>query len=249
MKLRLGDSQRKAIGARLREIRQFNNLEQTELAGQAGLSQAIISQYEKGLTEPSLSFITFLAENFGVSGDWLILGSGGSSPGQEGQEIAFRIAESIENEDEPETGGFCGVPLVDAETAAMPGKVQKDLVTDWEIVRLKEITGRANLVALDVQPCWVENMTPPLRPGCRVIINRDCRKVKPNWYYAVNAKGGKGSPRDARVNAIRRLNLTGNRLWLVEDQPKQEFAYIDLKSPDRTSDVIVGRVIWIWQKV
>ncbi len=247
MKLRLGNSQRQAIGARLREIRQFNNLEQTELAAQAGLSQAIISQYEKGLTEPSLSFITFLAEKFGTSGDWLILGSGGSSPGQEGQEISLRIAESIENE--PETAGFCGVPLVDAETAAMPGKVQKDLVTDWEIVRLKEVTGQANLVALDVEPCWVENMTPPFRPGCRVIINRDCRKVRPDWYYAVNASGGKGSPGEARVNAIRRLNLTDNRLWLVEDQPKEELAYIDLKSPNRTSDVIVGRVIWIWQKV
>jgi DNA-binding XRE family transcriptional regulator len=48
---------RQEIGSRVRAVRKSLKLEQTEQAKKMGLSQAIISQYEKGLTEIPLSFI------------------------------------------------------------------------------------------------------------------------------------------------------------------------------------------------
>lgn len=251
MKLRLEKKTREEIGQRLREIRLFNKLEQTELAVQAGLSQAIISQYEKGLTEVSLSFIKFLAETYGVSGDWLIFGTGATPYDKAQKEIEVRLPKSLEagTSRGKKSANFFGVPLVDPKAAARPGKVHKDKIEDWEIVRLQDVGSRTNLIALDLKNDWVKNMSPPFKPGGRVLIDRDDKKIRPTGYYAVNKTARKKSPKDASVNAVRRLNLSGSRLWLVEDRPSQDFDYIDLKSADRLEDIIIGRVIWVWQKL
>ena len=251
MKLRLEKSSREAIGSRLKEIRLFNKLEQTELAQRAGLSQAIISQYEKGLTEVSLSFIKFLADNFSISGDWLIFGTGQSPHEISQKEIEVRLPKSlgVASPKGKKKSGFFGIPIVDPKSAARPGKVQVNRIEDWEIVRLQEATGRNNLVALELRADWVKNMDPPFRPGGRIVIDRDDKKVRPNAYYAVNAGSKKKSPRDASITAIRRLNLSASRLWLIEDRPAQDFDYIDIKASDRIENIIIGRVIWVWQKM
>ncbi len=251
MKLRLEKSNREAIGSRLREVRLFNKLEQTELAQRAGLSQAIISQYEKGLTEVSLSFIKFLADNFNISGDWLIFGTGKSPHDKAQKEIKVLLPKSLGGTAAKgkKKSGFFGIPLVDPKSAARPGKVGTDRIEDWEIVRLQETTGRNNLVALEVRGDWVKNMDPPFRPGGRVVIDRDDKKVRPDAHYAVNTAGRKKSPREASVTAIRRLSMSGSRLWFIEDRPGRSFEYIDLKASDRLENIIIGRIIWVWQKM
>lgn len=251
MKLRLEKSGREAIGTRLREIRLFNKLEQTELANRAGLSQAIISQYEKGLTEVSLSFIKFLADNFSVSGDWLIFGTGQSPHENSQKEIEVRLPKSLGavSPKGKSKSGFFGIPIVDPKSAARPGKVQTDQINDWEIVRLQEATGRNNLVALEIKADWVKNMSPPFQAGGRIVIDRDDKKIRPYSYYALNTALKKKSPSEASVNAIRRLNMNSSRLWLLEDQLGGDFEYMDLKASDRIENIIIGRIIWIWQKL
>ncbi len=251
MKLRLEKSNREAIGSRLREVRLFNKLEQTELAHRAGLSQAIISQYEKGLTEVSLSFIKFLADNFNISGDWLIFGTGKSPHDKAQKEIKVLLPKSLGGTavKGKKKSGFFGIPLVDPKSAARPGKVGTDRIEDWEIVRLQEATGRNNLVALEVRGDWVKNMDPPFRLGGRIVVDRDDKKVRPDAHYAVNTAGRKKSPREASVTAIRRLSMSGSRLWFIEDRPGRSFEYIDLKASDRLENIIIGRIIWVWQKM
>ena len=251
MKLRLEKKNREEIGKRLREVRLFNKLEQTELAQRAGLSQAIISQYEKGLTEVSLSFIKFLADNFSISGDWLIFGTGKSPHDKAQKEIKVLLPKSLGGAAAKgkKKSGFFGIPLVDPKSAARPGKVGTDRIEDWEIVRLQETTGRNNLVALEVRVDWVKNMDPPFRPGGRIVIDRDDKKVRPDAHYAVNTAGRKKSPREASVTAIRRLSMSGSRLWFIEDRPGRSFEYIDLKASDRLENIIIGRIIWVWQKM
>ncbi len=75
MKVRLPVKQRQEIGERVRQVRKANGLEQTEMAERFGLSQAIISQYEKGLTEISLAFV-FHLQGLGASPNWLLTGEG-----------------------------------------------------------------------------------------------------------------------------------------------------------------------------
>ncbi len=251
MKRRLDKKQREAIGSRLKEVRLFNKLEQTELANRAGLSQAIISQYEHGLTEVPLSFIKFLVKTFGVSGDWVIFGTSGS-PSERGQkeiEVSLLSPQMRKTSKRKPSSEFLGVPLVSPKAAAGSGKIQVGRVSQVEIVRLPEFVNRENLVALDLQASWVKNMNPPFQEGSRVIIDRDDKKIQPGVYYALNTQMAKKSPKDARVTAIRRLNLSRSRLWFIEDPLAREFEYIDLKSSNRLEEIIVGRVIWIRQKL
>ncbi len=76
MKNTLPMKRKQEIGGRVRAVRKSLRLEQTELAKRMGLSQAIISQYEKGLTEIPLSFLAYLKKKHGVSSDWVIFGTG-----------------------------------------------------------------------------------------------------------------------------------------------------------------------------
>ena len=76
MKNKLPMKRRLEIGERIRAIRKSLGLEQTELAKEMGISQAIISQYEKGLTEIPLSFLEHFKKKHGVSSDWMIFGTG-----------------------------------------------------------------------------------------------------------------------------------------------------------------------------
>ncbi len=76
MKNTLPVKRKQEIGGRVRAVRKSLRLEQTELAKKVGLSQAIISQYEKGLTEIPLSFLEYLKKKHRISSDWVIFGTG-----------------------------------------------------------------------------------------------------------------------------------------------------------------------------
>ncbi len=87
MKNTLPMKRKQEIGGRVRAVRKSLRLEQTELAKRLGFSQAIISQYEKGLTEIPLSFLEYLKKKHGVSSDWVIFGTG---------EMNVAIAENLD---------------------------------------------------------------------------------------------------------------------------------------------------------
>jgi transcriptional regulator with XRE-family HTH domain len=76
MKNKLPIKRKRKIGERFRAIRKSLRLEQTELAKDMGISQAIISQYEKGMTEIPLSALEYFKKKHGISSDWVIFGIG-----------------------------------------------------------------------------------------------------------------------------------------------------------------------------
>ncbi len=76
MKNKLPIKRKQEIGGRLREVRKSLGLLQWELGNGVGLSQAMVSQYEKGLTEISLSFLEYLNKKHSVSSDWVLFGTG-----------------------------------------------------------------------------------------------------------------------------------------------------------------------------
>ena len=76
MKILLSKKKTQEIGERVREVRKALSLGQRELAKKIGLSQPIISQYELGQTEVTLSFLEYLNRKHGVSSDWIIFGTG-----------------------------------------------------------------------------------------------------------------------------------------------------------------------------
>ena len=60
------------FGDRLKELRTERGIGQVELAARIGVSKGIISLWENGLREPTMSNLIALAQYFGVSADYLI---------------------------------------------------------------------------------------------------------------------------------------------------------------------------------
>lgn len=60
------------FGERLKELRQEKNIGQVELAAKIGVSKGIISLWEQGKREPTLSSLVSIADYFNITIDYLI---------------------------------------------------------------------------------------------------------------------------------------------------------------------------------
>lgn len=65
---------KRALGRRLRELRGIDRT-QDEVADAVGISRAILSKYENGQTIPGGDIVVKLAGFYGVSTDYIFLGS------------------------------------------------------------------------------------------------------------------------------------------------------------------------------
>jgi putative transcriptional regulator len=70
----------RAIGARLRELREERGWTQRELDSRLGILQSKLSKYESGTHQPSLRTLVRMANLFGVSTDYLLTGTGTPVP-------------------------------------------------------------------------------------------------------------------------------------------------------------------------
>ena len=60
------------IGSRLREFREKKNITQAQIADRLGITQGAVSQWESGVTNPSISMISGLAEILDCTVDELL---------------------------------------------------------------------------------------------------------------------------------------------------------------------------------
>lgn len=56
----------------LKELRLDNNIGQVKLAKEIGVSKGVVSMWENGLREPTMSSLVAIADYFGVSIDFLV---------------------------------------------------------------------------------------------------------------------------------------------------------------------------------
>jgi len=63
------------MGNRIAQLRHKKGLSQAALGRKLGLSASAIGMYEQGRREPSISILVLLANEFGVTTDYLITGS------------------------------------------------------------------------------------------------------------------------------------------------------------------------------
>ena len=56
----------------LSRLRHDKNLSQRKVAGELGISQALLSHYENGAREPKLEFVVRACEYYGVSADYIL---------------------------------------------------------------------------------------------------------------------------------------------------------------------------------
>ena len=76
-------------------LRKEKNISQKQAAAELGISQALLSHYEKGIRECGLDFVVRVADYYGVSCDYLL----GRSADRDGTVL------SVEEIPEPEAGG------------------------------------------------------------------------------------------------------------------------------------------------
>ena len=62
------------LGARIAALRHDRSWSQAELARRLGISTSAVGMYEQGRREPSAELLVILAEQFGVSTDYLLTG-------------------------------------------------------------------------------------------------------------------------------------------------------------------------------
>jgi transcriptional regulator with XRE-family HTH domain len=67
------------LGSRIALLRKRTGLNQVEFAQHLGISQSAFKNYERGASEPSVSLVTRLCDEFKASADWLVLGVGADS--------------------------------------------------------------------------------------------------------------------------------------------------------------------------
>lgn len=82
---------------RLAELRRKRGLSQKQAAADLGVSQALLSHYERGIRECGLEFLLRVANYYGVSCDYLL---GRVQIGKEGEAAAmaaFRFADAVGN--------------------------------------------------------------------------------------------------------------------------------------------------------
>ena len=60
------------FGKNLKQLRELTKVGQVQLAKELGVSKGIISMWENGLREPTMSSLISLAKYFGVSIDYLV---------------------------------------------------------------------------------------------------------------------------------------------------------------------------------
>ena len=67
-------------GQRIKLWREKSDLSQRALADALGYSQSYIGNIEAGISQPSRNFLTKLTQTYGVSGDWVLHGTGDPVP-------------------------------------------------------------------------------------------------------------------------------------------------------------------------
>ena len=60
------------FGQMLSKLRKESGLNQKQAAKELGISQALLSHYEKGVREPKFEFVLRACEFYGVSADYLL---------------------------------------------------------------------------------------------------------------------------------------------------------------------------------
>ncbi len=60
------------FGTVLKQLRKSHSLTQKGLGSQVGLSKAVISKYENGMSYPTFDILILIADYFGVTTDYLL---------------------------------------------------------------------------------------------------------------------------------------------------------------------------------
>ncbi len=215
----------KTLGERLLMARKAKRMTQQQLAIKAGLTQATISDIERGRNQTTIEAPS-LAKALGVTVDYLLLGK---------NEI---------QEYEPETATeehFAFIPFYDAHASCGDGYANGDhAVIKSELAFKRSWLKDEGLQEKDLAIITAkgDSMSPTINDGSILLINTNYKRVESGRVYAIAV--------DDQVRVKRLFIGIGGDCRIVSDNPNKMLYPDETISPEILEKLhIIGRVVWM----
>lgn len=215
-----------------------------EMAAKLNVSTTTIVNYETGRRKPDVDFLIDFAE---ISGKSLIYWLGlrveasTSAGAAKANALLNAVADAYGSSTTQAEKPYVSLPLYDirdatnAVSASGKGRVADEMLqfsTAWIKRELGAAPSDLFLVIVDD-----ESMTPTLRPGDTILLDRRATKPDREGVYILKMNG---------VSMVKRLQiLPGGIVKVVSDNPAYETFTIRLSDINDRDFAILGRVVWV----
>lgn len=232
------------IGKELKSCREYLRMTLPKMAARLNVSATTIVNYETGKRMPDIDFLIDFAE---ISGKsllyWLGLRAEASSSAGAAKAKALLDAagEAYGSAINPSDKPFVSLPLyeikdaVNAVSATGKGRATYDMLqfsTAW--MQRKLNASPSDLFQIIVDD---ESMTPTLRPGDTILLDRRATEPSREGIYILNMNG---------VPLVKRLQiLPGGIVKVVSDNSAYETFTIPQSEINARDFTILGRVVWV----
>jgi len=228
----------RAIGERIRKLRQRLKMSQAELGKKLKVSQTRISRYEAGHAAPTLKMLVKLAGIFDVPLDYLLFGTEPPPPYAPELKVYMvsRWKQAFENLDYLDN--YVPLPLLADEVAAgPPRKIDPNDIEGFAVIHSSWCPNPENFTVVRVKGT---SMEPLLMEGSLVAINHARRNPKElNGKIVAFKQDGGVSIKICQYVAP---DLVIGRPYNVESTEQLVFR------GEEVEDCIVGVVEWWWSK-
>lgn len=231
------------IGKELKSCRIRLRLTLPEIAARLNVSTTTIVNYETGRRMPDIDFLIDFAEISGMSLIyWLRLRveaseSAGAESAKALLDTVVAAYGSTAQSDKP----FVSLPLYDISDASNAASVPAHGRLADEMLQFSTawLNRELNAAPSDLFLILVgdDSMTPTLRPGDTILLDRRTTRPDREGIYILRMKG---------VTLIKRLQiLPGEIVKVVSDNPAYETFTISLSEINDQDFAILGRVVWV----
>ena len=213
------ETERRRIGARIREIRLGMRQTQTALARAAELAPPSISRFESGVNQPTASTLGRIARALDVSTDYLT-GLTDDPTGATERSDAVRHVNVLEVEAAAGTGATV---YSEKPVGRVPFR------RAW-LRRRGLIPARCEVIQV-----FGGSMQPTLPDGCSILVDRASRERRESGIYVV-LTGDEGL-------VVKRAERDGAGRWLMlsDNEDQENYPPIPWKRGDR----LIGEVVWM----
>lgn len=228
-------SELKNFGERIKKVRKELGLIQKDFAAPIGITDAYISDIEKGKKYPSVPILQLIAVTHQINRTWLETGNGPMFAWQPSPNKETRLTPKQLQAQSHD--GYAYLPACRKHDPSKADEIVDSLAfkKEWLISELR--LNPADLYLMNVED---DSMIPCLSPGDLVLVNHQESKVVRDGIYVVRLDG---------ILLIKRLQrLPGNQVNVSSENQVYEPFTVDLDK--QVGDfTIIGRVVWAGKKM
>lgn len=204
---------------RLNELMTDRGISVTELTGLTGVTYEMVRRYTIGAAKPRVAIMQKLARALGSSASYLEYGVGEKDKGKR-----------VESASLPTNSDIYRVEVLDLTVSAGPGNymlsdyVEVLYAIEFTTEHARSLFGNRSHEDVKVMTVNGDSMAPTLVSGDRLFVDISVRHFQTDGVYSFVY---------GRTFHVKRLQMQGDRLAVLSDNPAYEKWYIDEKSQDQ----------------